>query len=321
MNLREVVDSLEAMDVHLAIDLGVHTRCLIDSNCPKAIELRKLIGDAGVGLPEILEGYRAVTAIDPIDWSDNHFQIDGKVTVTVAGHPLELDLTQEIESRLNDQLRTKLDRINRQGDQIRSLGCSLYSRYLEEIAKQRRTGFLPQLSFTQQDLMRFNILVSSEQDNYIFLAPCTYRPEYIVNSGVRFELSTADKKVIRRDMVLKFVISRGARFVQITQLDMGGRHLQHYHSRGVSDCWGQIQLPQQWDRTLEQLDRLRISLSNALVTIDYNSLMQREPPGMPNADTVLRRATELGREGVIEEQPEVTGTRIGTGGTRWGRRE
>ncbi len=320
MNLKEVVDSLEAKDIQLAIDLGMHTHCLIDSNCPKAIELRKLIGDAGAGLPEILEGYRDITTPDPINWTNSDLQIDGKIKLYIQGHELDLDLTEELRASVNAQLQRKLEIIERQENKIRELGQGLYRRYLEEIAKQRRTRVLPQLSFTQQDLIKFNILVSAEEDNYIFLSPSTYRPEYIVNNGVRFELLPADKKAIRRDIVFKFVISRESKFVQIIQLDMGGNHFQHYHSRG-GDCWGQIKLPQQWDRSLNQLDRLKISLSNALVTINFNSLMNNEPPGMPRVDSMLQRATELGREGVIEGQPEVTGTRIGTGGTRWGRRE
>jgi len=320
VNLKEVVDSLEAKDIQLAIDLGVHTRCLIDSNCPKAIELRKLIGEAGVGLPEILEGYQAMTAPDPINWSNDGFQIDGKVTIRVAGRDLELDLTQEIEDRLTDQMQRKLQNIRSQENRIRTLGQSLHNRYLDEIAAQRRTEALPQLSFPQEDLIRFNIMVSSEKNNYIFLSPSTYRPEYIVRDGIRYELSPADKKVIRRDIIFKFIINREGKFIQITHLDMTGNHFQHYHSRNA-DCWGQIELPQQWDRSLGQLDRLKIGISNALVTINYNSLVQHEPPSMPAIDRMLSRATELGREGRIEGQPEVIGTRIGTGGTRWGRRE
>ncbi len=320
MNLKEVVDSLEAKDIQLAIDLGVHQNCLIDSNCPRAVELRVKLQENNVGLPEILKGYQTIAASNPFNWDNTSFQIDGRIKVSIQGHEINLDLTEEIRDSVNNQMRYKLEQFKQQEEKLKKIGHGLYDSYLEEIAKQRRANVLPQLFFTQQDLIKFNIMVSAENNRYVFLSPSTYKPEYIVRDGVRYELSPTDKRTLRRAMVFKFVISRENKFVQITQLDMTGEHFQHYHSRNT-DCWGQLEQPQLWGRSLEQLDRLKISFSNALVTINYNSLMQDEPPDMPNVNTVLGRATQLGKEGVIEEQPNATGTRIGTEhGTRWGRR-
>lgn len=319
MNLREVVDSLEAKDVQLALDLGVHQHCLIDSNCPKAIELRKLIGEAGIGLPEILEGYQAITAPDPVDWSGNGFHIDGRVTIRVANQDLHLDLTQQIESQLTDQMRRRLDTIRQQENRIKELGSSLYASYLDEIARQRRTRVLPQLSFPLEELIRYNIMVTAQENNYIFLSPATYHPEYIVKDGMRYELSARDKASLRREVFFKSTVTGSNRFLEIEFLDMDGQFFNHYHGRRA-DCWGNIQLPATWGRTLRMLDETKIRLINSLITINYNSILSIEPPGMPHVNQLLERATELGREGVIDEAVQ-SGARIGQqeNRTHWGR--
>ena len=319
MNLSETVQALEAKDIQVAIDLGVHQRCLLDSNCPKAVELRTEISKAGIELTEILEGYQAVTAPDPFSWDNIDFGIDGRVTLEIAGQRIQLDLTQEIEAQLADTIKGRIEDIRRQEQRLKDLGNSLYERYLYEIARLRETRALPQLSFTTEDLLRYNIMVSSEGDNYIFLSPALYRPEYIIRDGIRYELSTEDKKTLRREVVLQFTITKDNRFLSMTLFTLTGQKFEHYHGR-TGDCWGTIPLPRQWDRSLRSLDILKIQTFNALVTINYNSLMQREPPAMPHIDQLLARSTKLGREGVLGETTEQTGTRIGGTGTRWGAR-
>lgn len=313
MNLSETIQALKAKGIQVAIDLGIHTRCLLDSNCPKVIELRRLLDKAGIGLPEILEGYQQVIVPDPINWSNDGFQVDGKVTVRIAGLDVQLDLTNFIESQLNRSVREKLDTIKQQEDRVRELGQSLYRRYQEEITNQRRKKTLPQLPFSRDDIIRYDIRITSDGDNYIFFLPAFYHPEYIVRDGVRYELAEEDKANLKRNIYLSFSISRDNIFISAVLLDDTGAKFRHYHGKS-GECWGQIQLPNQWDKTLRSLDALKRSLIGALVTINYNSLLDREPPGMPHADKLRERSRELGREGVIE-QLEITPPQR----TRWGR--
>ena len=119
MNLNETVQALEAKDIQVAIDLGVHQRCLLDSNCPKAVELRTEISKAGIELTEILEGYQAAIAPDPFSWDNIDFGIDGRVTLEIANQRIQLDLTQEIEAQLTDTIKEKIEDIRRQEQRLK----------------------------------------------------------------------------------------------------------------------------------------------------------------------------------------------------------
>lgn len=168
--------------------------------------------------------------------------------------------------------------------------------------------------------MKYNIMVTSDGDNYIFLSPATYHPEYIIKDGIRYELSPAEKTSLRREVFFRFEVTRKNKFLGILLLDLEGAVFQHYHGR-TEDCWGAIKLPRVWDKSLRMLDETKIGLINSLITINYNSMMYNgNPPGMPPASRLLERSTELGREGIIGETAQ-TGTRIGAepGRTRWGR--
>jgi hypothetical protein len=327
MNLRETIQALEAKGITVANDLGVHENCAIDSNCPKAIEVRKIIGESGVTLEQLLEGFTQPEVESP---AIELPEINGDAEISVAGRRLKLDFNSIIKDELRSLIRRKLSQIEEHSGHLKNIGYGWNSYYQREIARVRTTKVLPQLSFPIEELSRTGCMITSQGDNYVFLFKTEYHPEYIVSDGVRFKLSDNDTALLKGDTMLKYVITRERKFLtKPALLNDKGSKFYHYHGSG-SDCWGTITFPTTWDGTLNSLYQESITLMKSLITINRNSPMNREPAGMPNLQDLFSRATRLGMEGVIDrpippvETPQDDGSRFTTDIPQpvrgWGRR-
>jgi len=324
MNLQETVNALERVrtenypeGITVAITLGEHSFCLLDSNCPIAIQLRKIVEETGVTLPQLLEGLDFPTAPKLI--SSDLPEIDGAVTIAIAGERIELDLSNVIKSQIRDSIWQKIQGVNDQAFRVKALGDNLYTVYLREINKVRTNHALPQLSFPISELIKYNFFITAREKTYIFVSPIRYHPEYIVNNGIRYELSPKDKKELERDIYIQISIASG-KFISILLLDNKGDKFHHYHGGG-HDCWGTNKIPDFWDGTLKSLHNLKMSLMFSLTTINYNSLMVRIPKGLTDVGELLYRSTKLGREGEIQEPvPDLNDEPSPTRRTHWGGR-
>ena len=324
MNLRETVEILRAKHIEIALDLGEHTHCQLDSNCPLAIQLRRAIGESGLTLPDLLEGYQAITAPEPVRIDLPH--LGGEATITVAGKTIRIDLTDIVGGQFKEALERKLHDLERQEVCIKGLGIGLYHSYLQEIAGLRNNHILPQLKVPVGDLLRYRACITEEDGNYIFLFQVNFHPEYIVRDGIRYKLGNEDAFAIRREACLKITVTPQGKVLSLLLLDKAGTKLGHYHGRNT-DCWGQVNLQLEGGIiSLRALHRIGIVAMNSLITINYNSLMQHVPPDMPPIEQLLERSTELGREGELGA-PEPTPDAQPAGWVnpaaprRWGRRE
>lgn len=298
MNLTDTVKALEAKDVTVALNLGAHEYCTIDSNCPLAVELRRLMLDAGVTLVELLEGYTAVTAPDPV-MSYDFPEMSAKVSILIAGKTIEFELDDVVSEGMKAAIDERFRAVDARMMSVRQLGNSLYSTYLQAIRRAGETNTLPQLEFSRTDLMQVGCLISGEGDTYIFLFPREYKPQYLVSNGVRYKMADEDIESVKRDIFLEFRI-RDNRFLSASIYKATGGKLEHYHGTDRSDCWGHVTIPRSWDRRLPSLKRLADLIMNSLVTINLDSLMMRDPADMPHIDRLKDRSTELGIEGEIE---------------------
>ena len=314
MNLQDTVQALEAKGVTVALDVGVHRYCSLDSNCPLAVQLRRLTTDADITLEQLLEGYQEATAPDPVDYTLPEF--DGRVTLKIAGKDLELDFNDVISEQIRITVERKLREIEGISNDVRRTGTSLYQSYLREIQRQRSSQVLPQMDYSVSSLLEAGCLITGSDRIYIFLFPSEYNPQYIIRNGTRYKLSDDDITAIKTKIYFKLTVTKEGKFLRADVLNTGGNKFFHYHGDRNYDCWGEVVLPERWDRRLASLSRLVHTLVMSLTTINYNSLLMREPPHMPYIDGLLERSTELGREGEIEETPVATPAIR----TRWGRR-
>lgn len=306
MNLLRTIQALEAIRTEqypdglaVALNIGEHRHCDIESNCPLAIQLRRFIGETGVTLEQLLEGYQEVIASEPVKYDLAQFDTSAKISI--AGKEYAFDFNDFIETQMRRVIEGKLVELNEQQAYIKALGTHLYRCYLHEINKLRSDHALLQLEFPMVDLIAYKVFISSESKNYTFTFPVTYHPEYIVRDGVRFELSNEDKASVERtDIYLKFTITSEDNFLSAVLLYGNGSKFYHYHGR-TYDCWGSVVLPKRWDRTLSSLHRLKERLMNSLITINYDSLVIRQPSGMPSVESLLGGSTKLGREGELEQ--------------------
>ena len=324
MKLQETVKVLKVKHIEVALDLGEHINCELDSNCPLAIQLRKIIGESGLTLPDLLEGYQAITAPEPV--TIELPTISGEALINVAGKDIKIDLTEIVQGQLKEALERKLYDLDRDRRYIEDIGEGLYRSYLTEIAKLRNNHVLPQFKAPIEDLIRYRTHITEEDGNYIFLFQVNFHPEYIVRDGIRYKLRDEDAIAIRREAYLEIIVTPQGRVLGLRLLNMAGDKLGHYHGR-ATDCWGQVNL--QLERgiiSLKALDRIKTVAMNSLITINYNSLMQHTPPEMPPIRQLLERSTELGREGELGA-PEPTPDAQPAGWVnpaaprRWGRRE
>lgn len=320
MNLAETVQALRAKDITVAIDLGAHSSCRIDTNCPVAIELRRIMTDAGVTLPELLDGYEIFSVPDPVEYTLPEF--NSNATMQIAGQNFHFDFNAIITVQLKDLIDRKIRSLDEQNARIGSLCQSLYDSYSYQIRRARDNHTLPQLSFSDRELMRAGCFITGEDKSYSFIFPVIYKPEYIIKDGIRYKIAEDTVGRLIYDVFLKFVIEDGI-FMRAILLDESGDKFIHYHSDRRTDCWGAVTLPHRWDGRLSSLHTLSTALMRALATVNYNSLYSHDPPGMPYIGNVLDESTELGREGEIETPPvgRVTSpiSAQAWGGTGWGR--
>ena len=306
MNLIETLEALEAKNTAVAIDIGEHGRCTIDSNCPVAVELRKIIVDAGITLEQLLEGFTESRPSDPVEYTFAPFS--GKMSLSIAGTIVETDLKDVITGALKAHVDNRLATLKGKELGIKILGLSLYSNYQHHIKEAGKNAKLPQLKFTPGELSQAKCYVTSEPRGnslvYAFYYPTQYRPEYLIDQGTRYTLDPADLKKITQDMLIKVAVSKEGAIFDPQAVKPDGTHLIHYHSSGGDgNCWGGVHRPQKWDGRLRTISDYVRLLDGSLRTINYNSVMNPEPTGMPKVDKIRERVTKVGKEGIFNPKP------------------
>lgn len=302
------VNQLKKQGIEVAIELGVHSLCRLDSNCPKAIEVRKIITDSGTELGEYIQE-RGFT-VSPLPE-------ELKATVVIH-HPLlverELDITEFLRPEAQRGLERAIKESNKAIDHCKVWLEGCINRYNHEVYRLRQNSTLPQLPISARELLRLGAVLGKHDKNlYNIYFRVTYSPVQTVRAGVRYQLSNEDVLRIRREGYLGIVFNK--HFEKADLWDEHMNKLSHYHGNAY-DCWGNGGLPDIWDGTIEQLVSLRDRLMRALGTINGDSLMLDSPLNMPTYQTLLQRATRIGPEGRIEQTPSIAVPPVGwtTGG-------
>lgn len=307
MNLAESVEALAFLrteaypqGIIIADDLGVHAQCDINSNCPEAIKMRKYMTEAGVSLTDLIDGYN-----NSIERPSRPAEVppmpahSGKATIQVAGQIFEVDLTPQIDQQLRVATGDGVARMQRDHERLINLGDSLYSNYQRAITEARKTRQLPQVMHPIKDMIKYRVIITMDSNgNYVYMFPHRYEPDSIVSDGYRYELSEADKRRIHQDIFVVFYITRAKKILRPIMLDAAGNMFSHYHGNRNGECWGHVQLPTTWNGSLKTLGDIAYSLKAAVCTINRNSILNGHPVDMPPIDTLFRRSTKLGKEGV-----------------------
>lgn len=334
MNLRQTIQALEQNNIIVSTDIGVHQYCDINSNCPVAVELRKYIHESGVTLKDLLEGFAAFQTSSPAPEraEPDYPEFDGQSTINIAGQTVKIDYTETIKRQLGSRFSDKMNELNSMSNRCRTLGVNLHHTYRDLYDRLKNTKELPQLSFGIAELIMTKCHITSDSNNYIFLFPRHYKPQWIVTRGVRHEIDPKDVADIERDVFIRIVVTRERKILHALLLHDTGEKLYHYHGTH-NDCWGMVVIPEMWDGRLRSLDDLATQLIRSLATINKDSLMTSEPPDMPEMDDVFENSTKLGEEGQIEEREHREGgatwtvgetadgtAEEGTTRRRWGQR-
>lgn len=316
MDLSQTVEALRRNNIELALDIGVHQFCEIDSNCPVAIELRRMIRDSGVSIVDLLETYASMgdgSVPEPPDGIRFEMpSVNGRVLLQIGGQDFELDLTAEIERQVGRELAREARSLEQRISQFNQLGTSMYQNYLTAIKDVKKTKEMPQVKFSLADIINYRCLITATSDAYLFVMPIQYKPEWIVSRGTRYRLSDEDIRTIEQEIFAVFPITRENKVLNVYVVNGAGQKFHHYHGRG-GDCWGKLKMPERWDGTLNSLARLAYQMQASLATINQDSLMQHNPTGMPAVEDLRRRSTTLGVEGQLrstdgeQQQPAVTG--------------
>lgn len=297
MNLRDTVSALDNLHVTVALDIGVHERCGIDSNCPIAIQLRRIITDAEITLPQLLEGFNEVV-VEPLEIDEISLEdIDGTARVMVYNTEVSVDLTSFIHDRMQGGLRNRLSEIEHNQAQVRNLGYSYHSTYQEAMRRLRDTRTLPQRGYMIEAMIADPCYISALNGNYLYFFPTRYNPRYIVSDGIRYQLSDVDVERTSSSVLIRYTISVDNRILSSKIVGSSGGYFPHYHGSHRDDCWGNVIIPRVWDGSLHTLTVLTHTLMNSMGTINQDSLMDSEPGDMPHITELRRRSTELGREG------------------------
>lgn len=316
----------------IATDLGVHKFCLIDTNCPEAIKLRKMIEDAGLKWQDLVAEYVASREPPPPDREIQFPEIQGNVTIYIGEQPVELDLSDEIMRQARTRVRDRVEDFRFYKESIRNVGISLWNTYLGDLNRLKKNEALPALVLSPAEVYKYKCCVNSDgKATYLLSLPFVYNPQWIVerdrnDNTLRYKLASEDVAyLLKNDLFITFFISKGRSFVQSPHLFRpDGVKFYHYHGRSY-DCWGSLHIPERWDGTIHYLAGIRDTYEKAIATINKDSLMDTHPPGMPKFEALKARATLEGEQGKISEVtaeapgeavPEVSETTIRTWGER-----
>ncbi len=304
MNIEDTLQVLEDKGIIIAQDIGEHARCSLDSNCPVAIQVRKSILEAGIKVEDLMAGYQELkreklVEIPPV------VDLSGKATINLAGKNIEVDLSDIIQGQVDAIIRGRIRNLETQTEHLGALGLHLHNTYLEAIKSLRKTRVLPQFKVAIPDLVKYKCYITEENSRYVFLFPTEYKPEYLITNGVRFKMAANHVAQCRRDAYLKMQITPEGNTYSIEIL-VGGieglRKLVHYHGRG-NDCWGSVSTKLPHGFTLESVWKLKEIAMRSVATVNLDSLMERQPTGMPHVDELKNMATVLGKEGVPTPAP------------------
>ena len=329
MNLQETLQALENKNIQVAIDLGVHGYCELQSNCPLAIQLRKYIQESGITAEQLFEGFSSGIPTEvPVTPNFGDIPVLANLTITIAGQHVRMDLSDQAIP----QLRSWLDNIARYAGGLRegltSSGSSYFRSYLHAIREVRKTPSLTLPKFPLNIALESGVITTQEEGRYAFTFPVVYNPQYAIREGIRYSLSSRHIEVLKRKAYLTMIYTPAKTVYIIKLLKEDSGKLQHYHGNIGQDCWGNIRHPN-WNGTLIQLVNYKKLLMGSLVTVNMDSLLNRNPVGMPSSEELRTQWTVLGREGeltstnldntTLDNTTLDNTTRIATR-TGWGRR-
>jgi hypothetical protein len=308
--LQDVLDAVEAQGTLLAFDMGEHAFCYIDSNCPKAVSLRRVLAEAKIDL-EKLEApkqpdnvFASPTMLQPVI-----------AQVTIGGQ--SIDLSGLVQQEAVYQIQRLIDAANENHSRVTRLGDSLYATYIQQLRDARKMPVLPQLQFPIEQLLALNCTIAIGEDKryYQIGFECRYAPKWLYSTGKRYEISATVAETLERDTILIFPVSRDMKILHPTLYKRNGQKLNHYHGFGA-DCWGTARMIRCWDGSLQQLWNQFRLLTGALTTINLDSLMSHQPDDMPHIEELKRHSTVMGEEGKLDATPEPAASGVNRG---WGR--
>jgi hypothetical protein len=306
--LVDCIYALKAMDREVAIDLGSHMYCSLDSNCPKAVELRRMIGEMGLELTDIVVSLPAT--IDSRELEE--LKVSGVLSINLGGNePVTLCMDNYVSNGIKSAIREKLKHIERVEDHLHEVAAGYMREQVRVLEGLRNVQKLEQLPFSMDELLKYRCMITVISGRYRLLFPFKYAPAYLYKGGTRYAMSPEHVTGMKKRVHIAYDLTVDFRFYcrpHLVQLISGvALPFQQYHGRDSSSmCWGLVELPKVWDKKLSSLYQLTKLLERSLETINLDSLMVHHPNGMPDYGELFQMATVLGREGVIAEPvPEV----------------
>jgi hypothetical protein len=306
---------LQALEQHghaVAFDVGEHFRCQIDTNCPRAVELRKILTAMSLD-------YKTLNVEEPLDVRLFEGDIHPITTMVQIGST-PIDISAIVKKEAVDMIRGLITRASSAEERVKRLGQSYNNTYNNRVAELRRQGRLTQLTFSLVDMVKYNCRITTDADckHYLMCFGIAYAPLYTYSDGNRYAIKPDVAQTLIRDVWVVYKITKDRKVVETKLVTSKGNKFHHYHGNDAGDCWGQNEKLHTWDGTLKQLGEKAFSLSRALATVNMNSLLNRTPDGLPTYDKLQKQTTKLGVEGVIDS-PDTVVTPAAPA-PRWGQR-
>jgi len=312
-----VLRLLEEAGIVVAIEVGSHFYCKVNSNCPVSIALRGMLAEMGESVTELLERGDTTKKLNfssmPDPNASLNLQLGGKTVTVDYSDVVGTEIRCEID-RLVSQARSYRESTQRYLD-------SLQNNYDREVSAIKRRDIPPSLQLSMTELIAFPTLVTVINQRYIFILDFHYSPMYAVSSGSRYILSKEHQEMVKRHIFLAIYMTRDYTFAEFALIDNQGRKFHHYHGHRT-DCWGNQSHPRQWNGSLSQLHAHKTVLEKALRTINLDSLMQDMPPDLPTRGEIVSQMTLMGVEGEIKskgEERNMRNTEQQENRPRWGR--
>ena len=288
-------------------DIGTHGYCHMDTNCPEAVYLRKVMADAGVTFDDI-------STIAPEEQPQHPIRVNipdvsGKTMVMINGIPVDVDIGDDLKIQLDQNMHRKYLEFENFRETASSILNDLYATYVHHTLQTFKKKGLPMITTVAADLIKYRCMITSSSDKYYYIFSLHYAPEYIVGyiydkegGGAvhRYRISKEYQDKIIREVFLVYPIFLNKQIEVPFLLGEKGGKFQHYHGAG-RDCWGNVEIPQKWDGRLQSLYDITRQIEGTLKTINRDSLMSEHPPGMPNFVTMFNASTDLGIEGKYEK--------------------
>jgi len=254
--------------------------------------------------------------VDDINSNDVRLTLGGKTfrftkVEAVEEENVESIIRKEFKEKINDQLTRIREKINNKVVQMQLM----YQQMTDEFKRKERklqskyknSAMMPQIS-REHFCKNLSVFKGDDQGELVWMYRCEYKPRFMIIYNdplgneprkVRRALPKRMVNRLKKPMVIE-ITTKADQIINIITKEHNESlnqliNMEHYHRSGSGNCWGtwNAYLNASW-KTPDDILYWMKEAEGVIETINYGSIADSSPDGLPRAATVKKAAENEG---------------------------